>query len=187
MELHRSAQETEEHKNKRLTAKHELMVILRTLEAERAVSAKLRDSLKFTFTPKAQSQQQLLQESLQDFETELFRLSRRLNKPLPAATEAAEAFDDGFSGEDPASPAAQRKKHSSGTNKSEVDSAHLISHLENETQRVSQGIMALISNIERFHVILKEDRNCAASFADFLLTGQATDETRSMTSRSRNS
>jgi len=40
-ELHKSAQETEEHKNKRLTAKHELMTILRKLEAEQAVNSKL--------------------------------------------------------------------------------------------------------------------------------------------------
>eukprot|EP00553_Chaetoceros_curvisetus_P014700 CAMPEP_0204645840 /NCGR_PEP_ID=MMETSP0718-20130828/3602_1 /ASSEMBLY_ACC=CAM_ASM_000674 /TAXON_ID=230516 /ORGANISM="Chaetoceros curvisetus" /LENGTH=49 /DNA_ID= /DNA_START= /DNA_END= /DNA_ORIENTATION= len=36
LELHKSAQETEEHKNKRLTAEYELMTILRKLEAEQA-------------------------------------------------------------------------------------------------------------------------------------------------------
>ena len=60
MKLSRSATETEEHKNKRLAAKNELMTVLKTLEAEREVSSRLRDAIKFTFTPKALSQQQLL-------------------------------------------------------------------------------------------------------------------------------
>jgi hypothetical protein len=83
MKLSRSANETEEHKNKRLAAKHELMTVLRTLEVERDVSNKLRDSIKFTFTPKALSQQQLLKESLEEFEAQLLKLSQRLGKPLP--------------------------------------------------------------------------------------------------------
>jgi hypothetical protein len=83
VKLSQRAQETETHKNKRLTVKQELMTVLETLEAEREVTSKLQDSIKFPFTPKALSQQQILKENLRDFEHELVRLSQRLGKPLP--------------------------------------------------------------------------------------------------------
>lgn len=191
MKLNRSAQETEEHKNKRLTAKHELMTILRTLEAERSVSEKLRDSIKFTFTPKALSQQQLLKESLEDFEAQLMKLSRRLGKPLPPSSSDSTHFqDDGSS----AMPTSIETPDESGSgigesdmdndttlgdgnskrNRSEIDSNHLLSNLESETQRVSQCIMSLIANIERMHVMLDEgDRTCVTALTDLLIGVQA--------------
>jgi hypothetical protein len=162
MKLSRSAQETEEHKNKRLTAKHEIMTVLRTLEGEREVSSKLRDSLKFTFTPKALSQQQLLKESLQDFEAELQNLSRRLGRPYLPPTDAPNLFSTDDSSDGQADRAASvdndedaDEKESVLKNRSEIDSTHLISNLENETQRVSQCIMALTSSIERMHSLLE--------------------------------
>ena len=59
----RSTQETEAHELERLRSKNELMGVLKKLEAEQAVCSRLKDSIKFTFTPKALSQQQLLSES----------------------------------------------------------------------------------------------------------------------------
>jgi len=169
-ELVKSAAETEEHKNKRLTAKHELMTILRTLEAERNISGKLRDSIKFTFTPKALSQQQLLTESLKEFEGELLKLSRRLGRQLPPSqiqnddADNNEGEGNGQSGNasmNAASPGtAGRKKNIRG--RSELDSDRLLSNLESETQKVSQGIMALTSSVERLHYLLDDshDRSC---------------------------
>ena len=51
-ELEKSTNETEEHKKKRISAKHEIMQMVRLLESERSVSAKLRESVKFSFLPK---------------------------------------------------------------------------------------------------------------------------------------
>lgn len=161
MELQKSAQETEEHKNKRLTAKHELMTILRKLEAEQAVSGKLRDSVKFTFTPKALSQQQLLQEGLEDFESELVKLSRRLGKPLPPSTysggHASTENGDYNLGHHQDSDEHQNAEHAEKkkmNSRSEGDAARLLSSLEHETQQVSKGIMAFTNAVERLHILL---------------------------------
>ena len=58
-ELEKSANETEEHKKKRISAKHEIMQMVRLLESERSVSAKLRESVKFTLTPKVSQQSRI--------------------------------------------------------------------------------------------------------------------------------
>jgi len=172
--LARSATETEEHKNKRLAAKHELMTVLRTLEAEREINAKLRDSLKFTFTPKALSQQQLLHEGLEDFEAQLQKLSQRLGKPLPPAShnlapvnDLSEHTDhsnnDGEHGDDAAMVPSR----------SNTEIQTLIAKLEYETQRVSQCIMALSGNIERMHMVLNAsgERSCYTVLGELLTTG----------------
>jgi myosin heavy subunit len=183
MKLSRSAQETEEHKNKRLTAKHELMTVLRTLEGEREVSSKLRDSLKFTFTPKALSQQQLLKESLQEFETELQNLSRRLGKPYLPPTDSVNLFstDDTLDSQADGVALASNDDDADNDaesvlmkNRSAIDSTHLISNLENETQRVSQCIMALTSSIERMHALLHVNgtQTCFTALTG-LLTGSS--------------
>jgi hypothetical protein len=161
MQMAKSAQEATLHKTKRLTAKHELMTVLRTLDSERELSSKLRDSIKFTFTPKALSQQQLMKEALKDLERELWQLSRRLGRPLPPSPsnlfslQEEETVDEETSG----------KK-----SRSEIDTEHLLSNLEDETQRVSQCIMALRSSIERMHMVLNEDgeRNCVGVLQDIL-------------------
>jgi chromosome segregation ATPase len=188
LELEKSTQETEEHKNKRLTAKHELITLLRTLEGERSVTGKLRDSLKFTFTPKALSQQQLLVETLRDFEEGLTKLSRRLGKPLPPSSHqgiqseefGSNVLDAGVA--DMTNPenstidpeAIGSDKSNKKRNKADADSTRLVSSLERETQQVSQGIMALISNVERLHTLLSDagDRNCMSVLNDFLATAQ---------------
>jgi len=178
--LSQSAQETEEHKNKRMNAKQELMSLLSTLEIEREVSSKLRDSIKFTFTPKALSQQQILKESLRDFERELENLSQRLGKTLPHMNETpVEMLND----EDE----EEENKVSNGNrrSRSEIDTSHLLSNLEDETQRVSQCIMAMASKIERMHMVISQrgDRSCATVLTD-ILSGVAitSEEATSMTS-----
>lgn len=158
LELQKSAQETEEHKNKRLTAKHELMTMLRKLEAEQAVSGKLRDSVKFTFTPKAMSQQQLLDESLKDFESELLKLSRRLGKPLPPSTQPdvqnyGEESESHGSADGPNGQGVDNGKKKANS-RSEWDTARLLSSLEHETQQVSKGIMAFSQAVERLNSLL---------------------------------
>jgi len=187
LELHKSTQETEEHKSKRQTAKHEMMAMLRKLEAEQAVSSRLRDSVKFTFTPKALSQQQLLTESLQDFEANLFKLSRRLGKPLPpspileadGSDSGVGAENGGTVGEAEASSrrgsgsatgtagggGSKNGKMKRGSSLSELDTSRLLSNLECETQSVSKCIMALGGAVERLHVILDDsgDKSCVST------------------------
>lgn len=167
VKLSQRAQETETHKNKRLTAKQELMTVLETLEAEREVTSKLQDSIKFTFTPKALSQQQILKENLRDFEHELIRLSQRLGKPLPPSHDTpAETFALQNDDEDVDSEGGTSGRRS----RSQIDANHLLSNLEDETQRVSQCIMAMTANVERLHVLIAQsgERTCATLLSDLL-------------------
>jgi len=197
MELHKSAQETEEHKNKRLTAKHELMTILRKLEAEQVVSAKLRDSVKFTFTPKALSQQQLLNENLEDFESQLLKLSRRLGKALPPSLNRIENENDlqGYGDDRPmgmdeangenddangASGAQGKKKLS----RSEWDTTRLLSTLDHETQKVSKAIMSFSNAVERMQSLLDDsgERTCVSTLNE-MFSIMAASKTGSLTAR----
>jgi chromosome segregation ATPase len=180
MKLSRSATETEEHKSKRLAAKHELMTVLRTLEFEREVTARLRDSLKFSFTPKALSQQQLLSEGLRDFEAQLQKLALRLGRPLPGAADgdASNNSDGGDLGDpalypDPADVANGASDDAVLPARTDAEIQRLIAKLEHETQRVSRGIMALSGNIERMHLLLDAsgDRTCYTVLSEFLTTG----------------
>ena len=54
--------------------------------------------------------------------------------------------------------------------KADMDTERLISNLEQETQSVSKGIMALVSSIERMRILLDEDNtfNCMAFFSNHL-------------------
>ena len=177
MKLSRSATATEEHKNKRLAAKHELMTVLRTLEAERELNTKLRDSLKFTFTPKALSQQQLLHEGLEEFETQLQRLSQRLRRPLPPQSAEAEQLSDHQSSShddgDFSADLDLTGDDAARITRSNAEIQRLISKLEYETQRVSQCIMALSSSIERMHVVLDGggERTCFTVLSELVTTG----------------
>ncbi|KAL3797319.1 hypothetical protein ACHAWO_005478 [Cyclotella atomus] len=168
-ELEKSASETEEHKKKRMSAKHELMTMVRTLEVEKSVNAKLRESIKFTFTPKALSQQQLLSECLKDFEIELERLAAKLGKSLSLPPKDCDAeSSDNVDSED-VNGSSKKSKRTRGA-KADTDTERLISALENETQHVSKGIMSLAGSIERMRTLMDEDHafNCMAYFSNVL-------------------
>ncbi|GAX19848.1 hypothetical protein FisN_11Lh279 [Fistulifera solaris] len=160
MKLSKSATETEEHKNKRLAAKHELMTVLRSLENEKKLTARLRDTIKFTFTPKALSQQKLLQENLDDFESQLQKLAQRLGKPIPPPTSTILDSSETEAGND-------------NDTSSDTDIERLIAKLDRETQAVSQCIMELSGNLERMHLVLDSngERTCVSVIAELLLTG----------------
>jgi len=167
LEMEKSMSESEEHKKKRMSAKHEIMQMVRTLDAERAVSSKLRESVKFTFTPKALSQQQLLTECLRDFEMELERLAHKTGKTLqPSSDQAQNAQPDGTESSNINGVAKKSKKNRS---KADLDTERLISNLEQETQSVSRGIMQLSSSIERMRSLLGEDSfGCVAYFSNIV-------------------
>eukprot|EP00970_Alexandrium_tamarense_P006519 scaffold1112_cov195-Alexandrium_tamarense.AAC.6 len=177
-ELEKSASETEEHKKKRMSAKHELMTMVRSLEVERAVSGKLRESMKFTFTPKALSQQQLLTECLRDFEAELERLAFKHGKTLvPPPSESSDRQDSGLGADVGSSEINGTEKRSKKrATKSDNDTERLISNLDQETQLVSKKIMLLVGSIERMRTLLNEDNtfNCMSYFTQILAaTGQS--------------
>jgi chromosome segregation ATPase len=174
MKLSRSANETEEHKNKRMAAKHELMTVLRTLENEREATSKLRDSIKFTFTPKALSQQQLIREAVQDFDAQLLLLSQRLRKPLPPTDR--EPLDPGAPHQDTGSSTAITNDAGSPPLANNNTADDDIAALDYETQRVSQKILALSNNVERLQKLLAAangagDRTCTSSIFELLTSG----------------
>lgn len=160
MKLSRSANETEEHKSKRLAAKNELMNVLKSLEEEREKSSALRESIKFTFTPKALSQQQLLREYHDDFRTQLSKLAMRLGKQLVDNTDTFDGEDLDGSGQ-------------SSTSDAEVDAKQLIAKLDHETQRLSKCIMTFSSSIEQMQEILDSsvERTCFSALSEIVTTG----------------
>ena len=178
-ELEKCASETEEHKKKRMSAKHEIMQMVRTLESERAVSAKLKEAVKFTLTPKALSQQELLTECLRDFELELERLAIKTGKALqPSAETCGKARDETTNGTEAAdnNGATPRKPKKSRPSKTDLDTERLIDNLEQETQHVSKGIMALAADIERMRSLLNDENmfGCMSYFSNILGgTGEA--------------
>jgi chromosome segregation ATPase len=176
MKLSRSATETEEHKHKRVAAKNELMTVLRALESEREVSARLRDAIKFTFTPKALSQQQLLKENLEDFESELIRLSRQFGKPIPPVSgggidpsdrSASDGGDEGIIEE------------TGNGSRSDADTQRLIGKLDHESQVTSQYIMALTGEIEKLHMLIDVSASSCYSSLSGLLLGNSSAPTGS--------
>ncbi|KAL7482267.1 hypothetical protein ACHAW6_007945 [Cyclotella cf. meneghiniana] len=185
-ELEKSTSETDEHKKKRISAKHELMTMVRTLEVEKSVSGKLRESIKFTFTPKALSQQQLLNECLKDFEVELERLAIKLGKGLvlPPQSGEPEVIDSlsnaGTAEYQDVNGTNKKFKKNSRAAKADTDTERLISNLEHETQHVSKGIMSLAGSIERMRSLLNEDHsfNCMTYFSNVLAAAAGHGEAR---------
>ena len=165
MKLSRSANETEEHKNKRLAAKQELMSVLRALEIERDVTTKLRDQIKFTFVPKMLHQQQTLTEIMQELTSSLEKLSIRLVKPLLALPEEPER--DEVSG-----VTNTNGSHHDGTF-SQADINPLVEKLDYESQKVSSVIAAVSNNVERLRALVHAggDRTCLTVLSELVNTG----------------
>ena len=157
-DLEQSASETEEHKKKRAAAKHEIMQMVRTLEVEQVVSSKLKEGIKFTFTPKALSQQELLNECLREFEIELERLAAKMGKTLVPTPESTQ-HSSGVPADSTDAPmnGAARKSKKSRAAKADMDTERLITNLEQETQQVSKGIMALAGSVERMRSLLGDE------------------------------
>ena len=179
-----SAQQSEDHKNKRIHARNELMNVLATLEAERAVNSGLQESLKMTFTPKALSQQQTIQETLDEFESALQKLSTRLGRPLAPYTnndsmmaDNSNSVHNSQSFNDSTNERGDSDEENGCTNSSgivslsEINTKHAIQNLENETQRVSQKILDFSTSVERMHGLLDSagTRNCIDALSSMLL------------------
>ena len=144
------------------------------MEVEKSVSGKLRESIKFTFTPKALSQQQLLTECLKDFELELERLASKLGKTLSLPPQNSEqplagAPYNNVDSHDTNGSTNKGRKNTRAA-KADSDTERLISNLEHETQTVSKGIMSLASNIERMRSLMDDDHtfNCMTYFSNVL-------------------
>ena len=190
--LSRSALETEDHKNKRLAAKNELMSVLAQLETEREVNSRLRETIRDTFTPKALSQQQLIQEALDDFESGLQKLATRLRRQLtpPPTNGHFTDLSNGEPGMNGASFDHEVSNDSPGkSNLSDINTTRVLAKLENETQRVSQSIVTFSTSVERMHALLEGtgSRSCVDALQDILLSNSAasSDETTAMTGGAR--
>ncbi|MGK3752344.1 MAG: hypothetical protein ACI8RD_004648 [Bacillariaceae sp.] len=189
--LSRSAQQSEDHKNKRIHARNELMSVLGQLEAERAVNIRLQESIKMTFTPKALSQQQTIQEALDDFEGALQKLSTRLGRPLApnindsmmgsSSVDNQSLNDDGSIGINSMNGTGEGDDDEEGSNissgtvtLSEINTNRAVQKLENETQRVSRNVLAFSSSVERMNGLLDGagTRNCVdAALSSILMMG----------------
>lgn len=186
--LSRSAQESEDHKHKRIQAKHELMSVLSQLEAERSVNHRVRESIKMTFTPKALSQQQTIQETMDDLEAALHKLATRLGRPLvpPPTSTVNDLAMEALNGDGSGDLDGEDEGKSSGNTLSDVNTNRVLQKLENETQRVSQSIVALSTSVERLHAMLEGggNRNCVDAL-QAILGNRPSEETRSITGVAR--
>lgn len=187
--LSRSANDIEQHKNKRLAAKQELMSVLGKLEAEREITNKLRDSVRFTFTSKAQSQHQLLQEALTEFNKQLEALARRLGRPIPLTSGGPQSLSSlVMSAVDESEVSEGDDAVASGTNGGQEDgqggaskeqkrimaeTTRLLAKLEAETQHISQGIMTLSNAIEQMNILINGggEKTCFTSLGDIFFGG----------------
>jgi hypothetical protein len=177
--LSRSAQESEDHKNKRIQAKHELMSVLGQLETEKEINNRLREAIKMTFTPKALSQQQTIRETMEDFEAALIKLSNRLGKPLAPPPTRDFLVDSTISslhdvdGDDV--DAIVDGQLFGSSNLSDVNTKRVLEKLGEETQRVSRAIVELSSSVERMHALVDGSgpRSCVDAFQSILLSSGA--------------
>jgi DNA repair exonuclease SbcCD ATPase subunit len=170
MKLSRSTNETEEHKNKRLAAKQELMSVLHTLENERDLTAKIRDVIKFTLTPNVLNQQKVVKELIEEFGVALEKLSIRLGKPLltlPSDTTQDEApSNNGLNNR------TINSAYGEGTT-TNSDIILVVEKLENESQRLSDAISAVATNVDRLLAVVHAsgDRTCFTVLSELVSTG----------------
>lgn len=176
---HESEKETEDLKKKRITAKHEMMTLLRSLELERTISSKLQHELKYTLLPKALSQQELLSESLLTLQSDLEVLTRTKFSGQAALYEANHEIDEDSKDE----LEIDTKKDDSGAlgDSSESFSKYpayirLINDVEIESKKVSMAILALTSNVDKLHELTVNDihysvgeKNCVSALTDYLM------------------
>lgn len=160
MKLSRSANETEEHKSKRLAAKQELMTVLRTLETERQITSLLKESFKFKLTPKVLNQQESLNDGLAEFEHQLLKLAIRLGKPSNSDSfNVCKPFQFTAGGDNGHQP--------------DSDSIFLIAKLEHEIQGVSDIIKRFLTNVNSLRDLIDEsgERTCFTVFNELLTSG----------------
>jgi chromosome segregation ATPase len=183
--LSRSAMESQDHKNKRMAAKNELMAVLRQLEAERDVNNRLRERIKISFTPKALSQQQSIQEILDELEGTMLKVATKLGRILPPpAVTGNELSMDMMGGQ--TMEGADVTATSSGESAvavSEANTQRVLNKLDNETKRVSRCIDAISNSAERLQslVAAPSTRSCVDVFSALLMASQPDEETAMMT------
>lgn len=169
MKLSRSANETEEHKNKRLAAKQELMSVLRTLDAERDSTSRLCQRVKFTVAPRILEQQQMLDDSSSGLDGALHRLALRSGKPMPASQSDCVHESDKRSRENGNSNS--EPIHIEGTSNTELLAT--IEKLDEETKRVSRVTASVVEQVERLRGLVDSmgDRSCFTVLSELVSTG----------------
>eukprot|EP00980_Cylindrotheca_fusiformis_P014456 scaffold3857_cov127-Cylindrotheca_fusiformis.AAC.13 len=148
--LLRSASEIEDHKNKRMAAKNELMAVIAQLEAEKKASNRLKEYVKSTFTPKVQSQQQMLQEKLEHFDAGLKQLATRFGRELPTTRKR----NGQPNADSETSPKTTNATVGIQSKISDASTVRILTKLEEETQRVNQHIAKVSTNVDQLQNLL---------------------------------
>lgn len=184
--------ESDDLKKKRLTAKHETMALLRSLEVERSVSSKLKHEIKYTLLPKSLSQQELLSESLEILKGDLEILTKTKFASQASFNEttfnSVASEDESLEGtfengqvteniENNVASTTAGESTQNGRNKSQPEYIQLLIELEAESKKVSMGILALTTNVDRLHELTVHDMNyaetgdktCASAIAELLM------------------
>jgi chromosome segregation ATPase len=163
--LSRSANEIEDHKNKRMTAKNELMIVIAQLEEEKKSNSRLREYVRSTFTPKVLSQQQSLRENLDNFEAGLKKLALRFGRELPAPRK-----NNGQPNKDSEVAAAKMSTMEEIQSKvSNANAVRVLAKLEEETQRVNQHIATVSTNVDQLLALLvaPTTKGCVGAMFNF--------------------
>lgn len=177
-------QENEELKKKRQTAKYETLNLLRSLEAEKTISSRLKHEVKYTLLPKALSQQELLSESLHTLQGDLEFLTRTKFSAQAAMDEnmSSQKSGNGFGADenddiDSNSDAPKNSGKTEAKLEKRPEYIRLIDDLETESKKVSMGILALTTNVDKLHEMTMYDmqyasngeKTCASVLADILI------------------
>jgi hypothetical protein len=162
--LSRSANEIEDHKNKRLTAKNELMTVIAQLEEEKKANSRLREYVKSTFTPKVLSQQQSLREDLDNFEAGLKKLAIRFGRELPSPRKK-----NGQPNKDSEVAAKMSTMEEIQSKISNANAVRVLANLEEETQRVNEHIANVSTNVDRLQALLvaPTTKGCVGAMFNF--------------------
>eukprot|EP00978_Attheya_sp_CCMP212_P010023 scaffold24007_cov49-Attheya_sp.AAC.2 len=169
-ELHQSTLQAEEHKNKRLTAKNELLALLKQLEVERAINHQLRNGIKLNILPKASSQSQKVAEAVERLETQLQNLVNYFNVITPPRDESS-PNSTSFSN---TQETIKGSPKDGSISNAEGDAAELISELEADTDRTSSGVEELLSGINSMEHLIRRQMNqgeetCISTFSRWVL------------------
>ena len=162
MALETQKTEAAAHKNKRLTAKNEMMSLLRKFEAERDRNNLTEDKVKYTLTNQAIEQQKGIEGSIMRLNEDLEKLSKRLG----VAGQGGEASSiPGLE----MTPTTNRLLNNSRLGKANskfpgLNPSQALVALEDEMLRVSSGLGLLSSGIERLTSMVDNDAGSGGCF-----------------------
>lgn len=156
-DLKKEREEAADNKAKRITAKNEIMGLLKTLDQEREIASKVSDAMKYNLIPKAQKQYKDIESATASLNADLSKLVKRLGSKQKL----------GDVGE--FSKSASEKKSTLGLMLKNQN----LSDLDTEMERITAGLTLLCSNVERFSFIVDEEGggSCLDSILNIVMGG----------------